>query len=77
MSKRTWKSLGGTLAALAMSTVLLLVTNAAGEMQDWSTDTSHDFNQGTLDGVDTWSEPGMVRLNHRWSFDTQVNDDAE
>ncbi len=77
MSKQFSRALGGTLLALGMAALVLLTVRAAGAADTiWSTDTFPDFNQGVLDGVDTWSEPGSVQLDHRWFFDTKVNDDA-
>lgn len=75
MSKQFSRALGGTLLALGMAALVLLTVHAASAADPiWSTDTFSDFNQGDLDGVDTWSEPGSVQLDHRWFFDTRVND---
>jgi len=76
MSRKYWKIASCIALALAMAGLLLLTTRAAGEMQEWTTDTFHDFVQGDLTGVDIWSSHGTVRLDHRWFLNTKVNDDS-
>jgi hypothetical protein len=63
MSKRYWKALSGILLALGMVSLVLLTTRAAGGDPEWSTDTFLDFCDGTMNGVDVWSEPGTARLD--------------
>ena len=76
MSKRYWKALSGILLALGMVSLVLLITHAAGEADpEWSTDTFLDFCQGTMAGVDVWSEPGVARLDRDWWANVRVNDD--
>jgi hypothetical protein len=75
MSKRHCKALSATLVALGLVSVLLLTTRAdGGGDQEWSTDTFPDFLQGTSDGVDIWSTPGMAHLDRAWWLNTRVND---
>jgi len=73
MTKRTWKAISGTLLALGMSILLLLTIRAAGETEELTTDTFMDFNQGTIDNVDTWSARGSVHLDRRWWPSQMVN----
>ncbi len=76
MSKGSWKILMGLLLALGiMSFVLLTVCAAGGGPAEWPTDTLLDFAQGTMDGVDVWSDAGTARLDHRWLLNVRVNDD--
>jgi hypothetical protein len=58
-----------------MVSLVLLITHAAGEADpEWSTDTFLDFCDGTMDGVDVWSEPGTARLDRNWYPNVRVND---
>jgi hypothetical protein len=76
MSKRYWKALSGILLGLGMVSLVLLTTRAAGEADpEWSTDTFLDFCDGTMNGVDVWSEPGTARLDRDWWANVRVNDD--
>lgn len=45
MGKQTW-----------VKVPVLLTTRAAGGGAEWSTDIFSDFCDGTMDGVDVWSE---------------------
>jgi len=74
MSKRYWKALSGALLALGMVSLVLLTTRAAGGDLEWSTDTFFDFCEGTMDGVDVWSDPGTARLDRNWYPNVRVND---
>ncbi len=74
MSRKHWKALNGILLGLGMVSLVLLTTHAAGGDQKWLTDTLLDFCQGTMDGVDVWSEPGTVRLDQNWWPNARVND---
>ncbi len=77
MSKRYWKALSGILLALGMVSLVLLITHAAGEADpEWSTDTFLDFCDGTMNGVDVWSDPGTARLDRNWYPNVRVNDVA-
>ena len=75
MSTRSWKLTGGVLLGLGLGALLLAtVTAATAEDAEWSTDTLYDFSQGTMDGVDVWSEPGTARLDRVWWPNARVND---
>ena len=63
------------LALLAMLGLTLLTAYAAGSDTAWTTDTLDDFAQGTMAGVDVWSEPGAAQLDHLWWPNARVNDD--
>ena len=75
----TWKVIAGSLLVLGMLSMLFLTVSASGGGgETWRTDILSDFvDNSTLDGVDVWSMPGSARLDHRWFFDTQVNDNAD
>jgi len=75
MSKRCWKALSVIFLALGMLGLALLTTRAAGGgYTEWSTDTFPDFCQGTMNGVDVWSDPGTARLDRNWYPNVRVND---
>jgi len=75
MSKRCWKALSVIFLALGMLGLTLLTTRAAGGgYTEWSTDTFSDFCQGTMNGVDVWSDPGTARLDRNWYPNVRVND---
>ena len=77
MFKRCPKTLVGMLLAVIMIFFTLLAVRAAGENQQWTTDIFPDFLQGTLSGVDVWSEQGTARLDHAWWANVQVNDSPD
>lgn len=74
MFKRYPKILAGMFLALLMIILTLFTVRAAGGNLQWSTDIFPDFLQGTLSGVDVWSEQGTARLDHAWWANAQVND---
>jgi hypothetical protein len=79
MPKKIYKILSGALLAIGLVSLTLLLARATHsqltqEGSQWSTDTLLDFRQGTLDGVDVWSEPGTVQLDHAWWPNAMVND---
>ena len=74
MFKRCPKTLVGMLLAAIMIFFTLFTVRAAGENKQWTTDIFPDFLQGTLSGVDVWSEQGTARLDHAWWANVQVND---
>ena len=76
MSKEFRKTLSGIFLALGMVSLAILSTHAAsGGSAEWSTDSLLDFTQGTMGGVDVWSDPGTARLDRAWYSSTRVNDD--
>lgn len=74
MLKRHWKPLGGVLLAALMIGLTMITVRAAGGNLQWTTDTFPDFLQGSLTGVDVWSNPGAAQLDYAWWTNAQVND---
>jgi len=62
------------LIVLAVSLLPLAAVAAVSGTDLWTTTTEEDFNDATLDRVDTWTQPGSVQLDHVWALNSRVND---
>jgi hypothetical protein len=83
MSTRYWRVLGGVLLGLGMAVMAVFTsrathveTTAAPGTAEWRLDTLADFAQGTMDGVDVWTQPGAVRLDRAAWPNARVNSPA-
>ncbi|MGC9357598.1 MAG: hypothetical protein ACP5GX_07025, partial [Anaerolineae bacterium] len=74
MTNGRWKIVVSIVAALVMTGAILLGVQASGGPEMWRTTTFGDFAPGTLNGVDIWSAPGNVQLDHQWSDNIKIND---
>ncbi len=77
VTQRHLGALSGIVLGLGMACVVLMGAGAAGGDQEWVTTSLADFSDGTMDGVDVWTEWGTVRLDHAWRLNARVNDVAD
>ena len=71
---KVWKRLSLALLLGIASLAMLTVYADGGGQTEWTTDALSDFAQGTIDGVDVWSNPGTARLDYLWPPNARVND---
>ena len=56
--------------------LLCCASSAPGEENRWITTSADDFQEGTMDATDSWSNPGNVQLARNWMTPRQVNNEA-
>ncbi len=72
---KAWAKLSALLAlGVGLCLLAMLSFSAGASDPELMQDSFADFRQGTLDRVDIWSEPGVVKLDRFWWSDRMVND---
>ena len=77
VTQRHLRALSGIVLGLGMAFVVLMGASAAGGDHEWVTTSLADWSDGTMDGVDLWTESGTARLDHAWRPNARVNDVAD
>ena len=77
VTQRHLRALSGIVLGLGMVGAVLMGASAAGGDHEWVTSSLSAFADGTMQGVDIWTERGTARLDHAWRPNARVNDVAD